>query len=187
MQSEETIAITEMKRADLPFLLELWRNRQVMKFADEFPRFRGWSRRDDADFAWSRYQEKRAELSPHYAQLIVRLVDATPIGESFFAPLGRKIGQLRIPSGTTTVIGDINLMPEFWGRGLGTIAMWQVARFVFEEAGCGAFVVPPHKKNRAAVRVYEKAGFIRVRRRSPWSGHMLMRLTNERFRDLCGG
>jgi len=189
MWAKETLIVTEMKREDMSFLRALWRDRRVMRFADEFPRFRGWSRRDDSDTAWGRYQEKRARLGSKYTQLIVRLVDQTPIGESFFAPLreGGKLGELRIPSGITTVIGDIKLLPGYWGRGLGTLAMREAVRFAFEKAGCGAFVVPPHKKNRAAVRVYEKAGFRRVRRRSPWSGHMLMRLTRDRFLQLYQG
>jgi RimJ/RimL family protein N-acetyltransferase len=189
MRAQEILAVTEMTQEDVTFLQALWRNRRVMRFADEFPRFRGWSRRHDSDAAWGRYQEKRARLGSKYTQLIVRLSDGTPIGECFFAPLkeGGKIGQLRIPSGTTTVIGDIKLLPEYWGRGLGTLAMREAVRFAFEKAGCDAFVVPPHKKNRAAVRVYEKAGFRRVRRRSPWPGHMLMRLTRDRFLQLYAG
>lgn len=51
IQLEETILVTEIDQEDLPFLLGLWRNRKVMRFADEFPRYRGWSRRDDLDFA----------------------------------------------------------------------------------------------------------------------------------------
>jgi RimJ/RimL family protein N-acetyltransferase len=186
IRMKETILVSEMNREDLPFLLEFWRNRNVMRFADEFPRYRGWSRRDDIDSAWARYLVKRDELGAKYQQLMIRLADGSRIGESFIAPIHRKIGQLRIPSETTTVIGDIKLLPEYWGRGLGTSAMKLVVRFVFEEAHCGGFVVPPHMKNRAAVRVYEKAGFRRVRRKSPWTGHMLMRLTREQFLELYG-
>ncbi len=51
-----------MQEDDLPFLLELWRNREVMRYADEFPRFRGWSKSDDPNMAWERYQEKRGKL-----------------------------------------------------------------------------------------------------------------------------
>lgn len=182
MVKETAVIVTEMGQEDLPFLFELWRNREVMRYADEFPRFRGWSRSDDPETAWERYQDKRNELGNKYTQLIVRLPDGTGIGESFFAPLkeGRKLGQWR-PSGVVCVIGDIKLMPEYWGRGLGTQAMREVVRFAFDQAGCGIFVVPPNKNNPAAVRVYEKAGFAHIEERSPWSGHLLMMLTREGY------
>jgi RimJ/RimL family protein N-acetyltransferase len=186
MPTNSAVLVTEMQQDDVPFLFALWRNRQVMRYADEFPRFRGWSRRDDPATAWQRYQEKRGELGKQYTQLIGRLPDGTRIGESFFAPLVRKLGEWRKPRGVLCVIGDIKLLPEYWGRGLGTQAMRQVVRFAFDQAGCEVFVVPPNENNPAAIQVYTKAGFTPIVERSPWVGHLLMTLTRDRYLQHYG-
>ena len=81
------IVVTEMGKGDLPFLLDLWHMPEVMRYADEFPRLRGWSKSDDIESAWKRYQEKRDDLGKEYTQLILRLENGTPVGESFFVLL----------------------------------------------------------------------------------------------------
>jgi RimJ/RimL family protein N-acetyltransferase len=189
MGGEPRVLVTEMVREDLPFLRRLWANRVVMRYADEFPTFRGWSRRDDPDTAWKRYREKRAELGSGYTQLVIRLADGTRIGESFFAPVGEhnELSEWLEPSPAGSIAGDVKLMPEYWGRGLGTEAMREVVRFAFDQVGSELFVVPPDEDNPAAIRVYEKAGFVHTAKSSPWSGHLLMTLTRERYSELYGG
>ena len=72
---DSRIFVTEMERSDIPFLLDLWHTPEVMRYADEFPRLRGWSKSDGIEFAWKRYQEKRSEFGAEYTQLILRLKD----------------------------------------------------------------------------------------------------------------
>ena len=189
MGGKPKVLVTEMVREDLPFLHRLWANRAVMRYADEFPTFRGWSRRDDPDEAWERYREKRAKLGPGYTQLVLWLPDGTRIGESFFAPVegDTELSEWLEPTSSGSIAGDVKLMPEYWGRGLGTEAMREVVRFAFDRAGCELFVVPPHEDNPAAIRVYEKAGFVHAAKSSPWSGHLLMTLTRERYSELYKG
>lgn len=52
--SKQRIAVAELREEDLPFLSELWHKSQVMRYADEFPRLRGWSKSDDLQTAWAR-------------------------------------------------------------------------------------------------------------------------------------
>ncbi len=179
------ILVTEMVKRDLPFLLDLWHMPEVMRYADEFPRLRGWSKSDDIEYAWKRYQEKRGELGKEYTQLILRLEDETPVGESFFALLdeGATFGKWQKPDRIVSVMGDIKLLPQYWGQGVGTDGMRVVVRFVFAKTTCELFVVPPHRKNPAASRVYEKAGFVLYVGMRSWRNHKLMEMSKEIYRE----
>lgn len=184
----DRIYVSEMQENDLPFLYNLWHTPRVMTYADEFPYFRGWSKSDDFKVAWEKYQENRLNLQNNYTQLIIRLKDGTPIGESFFTVLKRKfLGRWKIPD-KLCFVGDIKLLPEYWGQGLGTEGMRHVVQVVFNQTDCEIFVVPPHRDNPAAQRVYEKAGFIFITGKKGghllWVGHNLMELTRERFKKI---
>lgn len=178
MPRTRRVKVGVIKRGELAFLRRLWSTPEVMRYADELPRLRGWTKSDDPDVAWREYRRQRATHGPMYTQLMVRLPGGRPIGESFFAPLpeGYTFGRWAKPRRVPTVFGDLKLMPEYWGRGLGTEAMQAVVRWVFRRTRCELFVVPPHKKNPAAQRVYEKAGFkVYTGMRSAY-GHRLMEL-----------
>ena len=181
------LTLSELSAEDLPFLMDLWHNPKVMRYADEFPWLRGWSKSDDPERAWRSYQERRAEAGSEYTQLLLWLGGAR-IGEAFVSPLeeGYTFGRWERPDGVRSVMGDIKLMPEHWGLGLGTDGMRQVVEWVFRHTSCALFVVPPHRHNPAAERVYEKAGFVRFRGMRSWRNHRIMELTRERFEELYG-
>ncbi|MFW9914856.1 MAG: GNAT family N-acetyltransferase [Candidatus Thorarchaeota archaeon] len=187
----QRIAITELQYADFKFLQKLWHIPEVMRYADEFPSFRTWSKAEAPEVAWKKYQEKRHQLGNNYLQLILRLPDGTPIGESFFCapPKGKeKLGRWKIPTGVTCLVGDIKLLPEYWNQGLGTEGMRLVVRCLFYHANCDMLIVPPHLENPAAKRVYEKAGFAPITGKSGvimrWARHQLMKITKEDFQEL---
>lgn len=176
-----------LRRDEIPFLASLWNTREVMRYADEFPRERGWNRKWEPEAAWDEYRKRRARLGFEYSQLILRSPDGTPLGESFFAPLpdGYEFGAWQKPKKKRTVMGDLKLLPEFWGRGIGTEAMRKVVRWVFLRTPCDLFIVPPHRRNPAAQRVYEKAGFVLHPATEPARRHRVMELTRRVFdRDL---
>ena len=180
---KQRVVVAELKEQNLPFLLELWHTPEVMRYADEFPTLRGWSKSDDLRTAWARHQEQRAALGNEYAQLILNLTDGTPIGESFFMPLpeGYTFGRWRKPEDVVCLMGDIKLRPEYWGRGLGTEGMQQVVGWLFGNTNCSLLVVPPHRKHPAAERVYEKAGFELYTGMRSWHNHKVMELSRERY------
>jgi RimJ/RimL family protein N-acetyltransferase len=182
-------AISEMREDDLSFLIDLWHNPQVMRYADEFPRLRGWSRADDPQTAWQTHQHMRAVHGTGYTQLILRLVGGLPIGESFFAllPEGFAFGRWCKPEGIATMMGDIKLLPEYWAQGLGTEGMRHVVQHLFTQTPCQLLIAPPHRHNPAAYRVYEKAGFVRFRGMRSHRNHRIMELTRERFREIYAG
>ena len=177
------ITVGVMRRDELRFLLELWHRPEVMRCADELPSLRGWTKSVDPDEAWREHRRQRAVYGALYTQLIVRLPEGQPIGESFVAPLpeGYEFGRWRKPRGLKTVMGDLKLLPEYWGRGLGTEAMRDVVRWIFRRTECQLFVVPPHLRNPAAQRVYEKAGFEFYAGMRSAYGHRLMELSRRRY------
>lgn len=185
---KQRVIVTELKEEDLPFLLALWRTPEIMRYADEFAKLRGWSRLDDLHTAWITYREKRAALGNEYTQLILGLVDGTLVGESFFAPLpeGYTFGKWQKPAGVVCLLGDIKLKPAYWGQGLGTAGMRRVVAWLFGHTRCALLVVPPHRKSPAAQRVYEKVGFKLYRGMRSWRNHKIMTLSRERYECIDG-
>lgn len=175
-----------MQENDLSFLNELWHHPEVMRFANEFPRLRGWSRKTIISQAWKKYQEKREVHGCEYSQLILHLEDGTSIGESFMCPLPESycFGRWTKPNSVRSCIGDIKLLPQYWGKGLGTKGMRLIVQFVFTKTKCELFVVPPHRHNPAAIRVYEKAGFVHFKRMRSWRNHKIMELSKKRFQEF---
>ena len=57
---------------------------------------------------------------------------------------------------------DIFVGPAFQGRGVGTEAIRQVVALLLGERGHHRITIDPAVENRAAVRCYEKAGFVPV-------------------------
>jgi RimJ/RimL family protein N-acetyltransferase len=178
--------LSPMEKKDLSFLLALWHDPAVMRYADEFPKIRGWSKTDDTQVAWKRYAEKLAQHGTNYSQLLLHLEDGTPIGESFFGPLpeGYTFGKWRKPPRVNCLIGDIKLLPQYWGQGLGTEAMCLIVRFIFTKTTSELFVVPPHRHNLPAIRVYEKAGFRHFTQMRSWRNHKIMELSRKEFQEL---
>jgi RimJ/RimL family protein N-acetyltransferase len=175
---EARLVIVELTERDLPFLLDLWKIPEVMRFADELPEFRGWTKSDDARTAWAAYEQRRAQLGPGYTQLILHLATGTAIGESFFAPLpeGFTLDRWKKPETIACSMGDIKLLPQYWNRGLASEGMKLVVDWMFATTECALLVVPPHFDNPGAVRVYEKAGFLHTDKADRWQGHRIMEL-----------
>jgi RimJ/RimL family protein N-acetyltransferase len=184
--TKQSVVVSELREEDLPFLFELWHTPEVFRYADEFPSLRGWSRSDDLQTAWATYREKRAALGSGYTQFILSLAEGRPIGESFFTPLpeGYTFGKWAKPEDVVCLMGDIKLKLEYWGRGLGTEGMRQVVQWLFSNTSCALLVVPPHRKNPAAQRVYEKAGFELYTGMRSWRNHKVMELTRERYESI---
>ena len=80
-------------------------------------------------------------------------------------------------------MGDIKLHPICWERRLGTKGMVRVVTCLFNRTPCSLLVVPPRRKNPAAERVYEKAGFELYTALRTWRNHRVMTLSRERCTD----
>ncbi|MFX0125363.1 MAG: GNAT family N-acetyltransferase [Candidatus Hodarchaeota archaeon] len=183
---EDNLTVSEMQKDDLQFLFKLWHNPDVMRYADEFPRMRGWSKSDEPQTAWRKYQQKRTQLGYDYTQLILRLSKDTPIGESFFFPLPEAytFGKWSKSDNVKSFMGDIKLLPQYWGKSLGSKGMCLVVNFVFSKTDCELFVVPPHRLNPAAYRVYENVGFVLFTGMRSWRNHKIMELSKEQYKKI---
>ncbi|WP_172196579.1 GNAT family N-acetyltransferase [Saccharibacillus qingshengii] len=53
---------------------------------------------------------------------------------------------------------------DCWNQGIGTRVIAAVADYLFEEGGTYKLVMDPQVRNERALRVYEKNGFVRVKR-----------------------
>ncbi|MBD3286172.1 GNAT family N-acetyltransferase [candidate division WOR-3 bacterium] len=181
----EKLLLTEAREDDLDFLLGLWNDPRVMRYAG-YPDGRCWSRADIRKW-WSRYQAEHTRWAGDDVQFIISFSDGTHIGESHYGPVpkGFEVGDWRNPEGVYCFMADIKLLPEHWGKGFGTAGMRMVAVHIFTKTSCKLLVVPPHKDNPAASRVYEKAGFIHTGIEA-WPGHEIMELSRERFEDIYG-
>jgi RimJ/RimL family protein N-acetyltransferase len=179
----EPLVITAATAEDLPYLLGLWNDPAVMRYAG-YPEGKGWEEKDILKW-WERYRREHAAAGADETQFIVRRPDGTPLGESYvgLVPDGFAVGDWRKPTGIRCHMADVKLAPPWWGRGLGTAAMRLVTAFVFDNTSCELFVVPPHRDNPAAARVYEKAGFRHTGVWS-WPGHEIMELTRRGFLTL---
>lgn len=180
------IHVTEMMAADIPFLLELWSRGDVMRHTDEFPHPRGWTRRDDVETAWAEYRHRRKNMGHDYCQLILRLGNRTPVGESLRFPLDLRFsfGDWRKPPELRTTMTDLKVLPEHASDELGTAMMGRVAEHAFTRTSCQLLVVPPHKKDTASISWYEGAGFTRARPLSVHRNHFIMELPRDRFEEL---
>lgn len=185
---KQIVKIRELKKKNLGFLLDLWHEDEVMRYADELPRMRGWTKEDTPETAWRRYEEMREALGGTYCQLMLEDERGILIGEAFTAPFqeGATFGKWQKPEGIITLFGDIKLVPAYWGRGLGTAGMKQVVRHRFSKTRCGLFCVPPHRKNPAAFRVYQKAGFELFTGMRSYRNHQMMEMTRKRYEALYG-
>lgn len=85
---------------------------------------------------------------------------------------------------------DIFLTTSRHGQGLGTEAIWVLARHLFEERDHHRLTIDPALDNAAAIRAYEKVGFrkvgiMRQYERGPdglWRDGLLMDMLREEFR-----
>jgi RimJ/RimL family protein N-acetyltransferase len=157
-----------------------------MRYADELPRMRGWTKDDTLEVAWQRNEEMRVKLGGVYCQLVLQDEQGILIGEAFTAPFreGATFGRWQKPEGVVTLFGDIKLMPAYWGRGLGTAGMKEVVRHRFIKTKCELFCVPPNRKNPAAFRVYQKAGFELFTGMRSYRSHQIMEMTRRRYEAL---
>lgn len=53
--------------------------------------------------------------------------------------------------------------PDYWNRGLGTLFISRLVRYLFEEKGADWVILDPHVDNARAIRTYEKCGFRKIK------------------------
>jgi len=185
--NEEMIIETERllmhpaTQRQLRFLQRLWNDPQVMRYAG-FPRNWDYERMK----VW--YEKYRGRVATHggtEVQFVFRLKMQTLIGESGLGRLrtGWKCRDYNVPQGKTAVMTDIKLAKPFWRQGYGTEAMRAITRYVFTETDGDVLLVPPHRDNQAATKLYEKVGFRRTEG-IYYRHHMIYEMTKGDFEEI---
>jgi len=176
----QRVRLRTVEKRDLPFLLTLWNDPRVMRYAGA-KHGRRWSEKDIEDW-YQRYLKRAKPDQPEEIQLIIELQDGTSIGESGcgIRRKGWSCKGYTPPAGKLVGVTDVKLAPNYWGKGYGTEAMREVVKYLFTKTPLDVILVPPHRENIAAIKVYEKSGFRRTKG-IYWFDHFVMETTRQNF------
>jgi RimJ/RimL family protein N-acetyltransferase len=174
------LRLRPVQEGDLAFLLDLWNDPLVMRYAG-FPQGKGWGEADIKGW-FERLEAGQSSQAPEETHWLILLADGTPIGESGGGklPSGWAAPGYTAPAGRIAGMTDVKLAPAFWGQGYATEALQALLYFYFTATGTEELLVPPHVQNPAALRLYEKCGFVDIGL-SPWPGHRLFARTRGHY------
>ncbi len=175
------LSICPVDQRHLEFLRALWNDPEVMQYAGFA---RNWGQQEME--AW--YRRYLARLAKHGAtevQFICRLREGKLIGESGLGRLRRgwRCTNFSLLPSRLAVMTDVKLLKPFRNVEYGTETMKAITTYVFTDTAADALLVPPHRDNPPAIRMYEKAGFTRTAG-IYYKHHMIYEMTRERFCEL---
>lgn len=139
------VALRPVRDGDEPFLLRLYASTRSEELA-----LMPWTEHQKATFLAHQFAAQTAHYAGHYAGMTadVILLDDAPAGRLLVA---RWADEIRIV--------DISLLPEFRGRGAGSMQL----RALMEEATAADKRLSVHvERGNRALALYERLGFRRV-------------------------
>lgn len=139
------ILVQETTRTDLPHILSLWNNGDVMNFVG-FPDGLGETMEGLED--WLGWIEENRPTLNHYS---IYLPDGTYCGETFY--------EIDLEHDNATSL-DIKLLPSVRGKGIATLALSHTIQEAFSH-GASLVWVDPNPANEKALALYERLGFQR--------------------------
>jgi RimJ/RimL family protein N-acetyltransferase len=149
--TENQIILRNVRREDLPHLLEWWKN-PLIKKAQRVERFNPTL--DDVEKI---YDSDWKDVSPEKYVLLVVELDEEPIGE---------VGYHYYEGSTDEMGVDIKIgHPDLWRQGIGTRAMQQLIWLVFDKHPVNALMADVGELNLASRTLFSKCGFIEVARK----------------------
>jgi RimJ/RimL family protein N-acetyltransferase len=175
------LLITPATQKDLRFLLRLWNDPEIMRYAGfakkwQYSEIKEW---------YEKYLKKLEKFGPTEIQFIHKLKNGNSIGESKLGGLrsGWSCRNYQAPKNRLILMSDVKLLKNFWNQGYGTEAMKAIVKFVFTQTQAHLLLVPPHKQNIPAIRTYEKAGFKKTR--GIWYDyHIIYKMNKKDFQGL---
>lgn len=172
------LAICPMTQRHLRFLLKLWNDPEIMRYAGfarnwDYVQIKEW---------YERYKNRVVEHGTTDIQFVLKLKSGPLIGESGLGRLRTGWGcrDYKVRHGEIAVMTDIKLVKPFWHKGYGTEAMEAITRYVFTSTYADLLLVPPHRDNVPAIKLYEKAGF-RKTEGIYYRYHMIYEMSKDRF------
>lgn len=106
------------------------------------------------------WEEFNKDYTDHYFK------GSDPIKGQCFIILekGKEVGQINYNAiDNVKKVTDLDIWLrdiKYTGRGIGTEAIKLVCEYLYEKFGCEQIVMSPSKRNKKAIKSYEKAGFI---------------------------
>jgi len=166
-----TIRIKETNQADLPNIMQLWNNGQVMFYVG-FPQGLGVTMERLQQWLEGINQDTDSKHYSIYAQ------DIGYCGETFY----------RIDREHDLAILDIKLLPRAQGKGIAAYALSCTIDHVFSNSLASKAYADPHPKNKKAWNLYAKLGFVsKPRPKFLEKGSTYLEVTPETFKSACPG
>lgn len=178
------LSICPADHRHLEFLRSLWNDPEVMRYAGFA---RNWGQ-EEMEAWYRRYLARLAKLGTTEIQFICRLSEGKLIGESGLGRLRRgwRCTNFSLPAGRLAVMTDVKLLKPFRNVEYGTETMKAITRYVFSDTASDVLLVPPHRDNPPAIRMYEKAGFRRTAG-IYYRHHVIYEMTRKQFDEIHSG
>ena len=174
------LSICPANHRHLKFLLRLWNDTNIMRYAGFA---RNWSYAQIKEL-YKKYKKRIEKYGNTEIQFIHKLRNGRLIGESGIGRLkvGWSCRNYKTEKDKLVLMADVKLTKPFWNKGYGTEAMRIIVKYVFTKTNADILLVPPHRDNVSAIRVYEKAGFKKTR--GIWYRyHIIYEMTKEDFKE----
>lgn len=142
LQSNSQLNIKETTREDLPEILALWADGEVMRYVG-FPD----GLKVNMTILENWYQSISSK--PYCRHFSIYDSKLGFCGETFY--------EVDVPNAISAL--DIKLFSHARGRGIAELALKHVLKEVFSTDICDRAYVEPHQENRKAWQLYEKIGF----------------------------
>lgn len=165
----------------LRFLLRLWNDPVIMRYAGFS---KNWDYSDIKNW-YEKYKNNQKKYGSTDVHFVLKRKNGPLFGES---GLGRLRKSWSCPGYKSskdklTLMADVKLEKNFWNQGYGTEAMKAIVQYVFTQTDADLLLVPPHKENIPAIRVYQKAGFKKTK--GIWYRyHIIYKITKELYGSI---
>lgn len=151
-----SLRLRELEEEDAPLLVRWLSDPQVLMY------YEGRDRPHDLALVRQHFYEDRGELVAgiiQHEERDIGYLQFYPIEEEERSLYGYDDPQ-EVIYGLDQFIGEV----DCWNRGIGSALIRMMIRFLTVERGADRLVMDPQAWNERAIRVYEKCGFVKIKR-----------------------
>jgi RimJ/RimL family protein N-acetyltransferase len=143
MATTKTIRLKKVKRANLPYFLKWWKDKELIGLTS------GVYEKSDKILE-SYFSKMLAEKSDHH--YIIILNNKKIIGNISLTNKSKKVFEIHI------IIGE----KRYWGKGYGVLAIKDALKIAFEKLKYQKAYLEVRPENKRAIRAYQKSGFVKA-------------------------
>ncbi|TVX94721.1 GNAT family N-acetyltransferase [Paenibacillus agilis] len=151
---ENELSIRELDHSDVDLLVKWLSDPAVLMYYEGRDRPHNKEMVIESFFGDQESEEKRCIIQ--YESKDIGYIQFYPIGEEEIQRYGYESYQGRI-YGMDQFIGET----DYWNRGIGTQLIRATVAYLIEHKGATKIVMDPQARNERALKVYEKAGFVK--------------------------